>query len=92
MTVEEIIRQIVNHYPKEIIVIQAHEELGELIQAISKRYRTDNSSTAYDLCEEIADVEIMIAEIKLLYNVDADMVSALKATKLWKMKNLMEDK
>lgn len=40
------------------------EELGELVQAISKYYRNISLSTYNNLIEEMADVTIILEEIK----------------------------
>jgi len=44
--------------------IMLMEECAELIQAVSKLHRTGNPNKMY---EEIADVEIMIEQIKTFY-------------------------
>lgn len=64
----------IEHYGKELQQVVAMEELAELQQAISKAVRgkvdTDN------LAEEIADVLIVIEQIKLIYGIDEDLIQA----------------
>ena len=44
-----------------------HEEIGELMQAINKFNRSPKEWKKRDnLCEEIADVEIMLEQLKLM--------------------------
>lgn len=45
------------------------EEMSELIQAISKRKR----GLEHNVAEEIADVEIMLSQIKLYLNIDDEI-------------------
>ena len=62
------------------------EEMGELLQAISKFRRSQNKSdevkkAAYiHLCEEIGDVENMINQLR--YTFDADLIDEFKENKL----------
>lgn len=65
---------------------QAQEELAELIAAINRfmRARTDHAAVA----EEMADVEIMLAQLKLVFGgVD---VSAVKRVKLDRLRGRVE--
>ena len=59
------------HYGEDEQMIQAHEELAELIVAIShkRRHRIKMSS----VIKEVADVEIMIGQLKLLYNIENEV-------------------
>lgn len=57
------------------------EECGELIQAVSKKQRNisvgdfcTNFELMYRLAEEIADVQIMIEQIIMLYDVKPEMI------------------
>lgn len=66
---------------------QAVEEMAELTQAITKfwRYEGDNP-TVFKLCrehiiEELADVEIMILQLKYLFKCE-DAVEKIKAEKV----------
>lgn len=62
------------------------EEVGELLQAISKYRRSQNKDDetklkAYDhLCEEIADVENMINQLREIF--DKDLIDKYKLEKL----------
>jgi NTP pyrophosphatase (non-canonical NTP hydrolase) len=64
------------------------EECAELIQAINKWRRKPCAFTFHNLLEEIADVEIMLAQLKLI--IDADMVIDLhKKQKIERLKELL---
>ena len=60
---ERALHEIADHYGTESQLNILQEECAELIQAVSK-YRRGESIDL--LAEEIADVEIMIAQIKYL--------------------------
>lgn len=73
---DEKIKKIADHYGYEPQSRQLIEEMAELTQAINKVWRTRNfpctqveAVRAIDnLFEEIADVEIMLEQIKYLMN------------------------
>lgn len=58
------------------------EELAELIQAINKCIRYPNREDCHNnLIEEIADVEIMLYQLKVMFNISDDEVFASKVEK-----------
>ena len=58
------------------------EEMAELIQAISK-YRRNNSKKNFDnIVEEIADVEVMLHQIKYLLGINPKYVEQIKIEKV----------
>ena len=63
---EEIVicNKAINSYGNASQKVKAIEEMGELIQAISKSL-VDNKNNVE---EEIADVEIMLTQLKIMYN------------------------
>ena len=93
-----ICRKAVEKFGIDIQQIVAMEELGELIQAISKIARwecnqLEDVETLSDyidnLSEEIADVEIMLEQLKQCYgcHIQAD---DYKRRKIEKLKSLVE--
>lgn len=61
---------------------QAMEECAELIQAINKCIRyPDRKDCHNNLIEEIADVEIMLYQLKVMFNVSDDEVFEVKVQK-----------
>lgn len=68
----------------------AMEECAELTVAISKILRNPGMETFVNLTEEIADVEIMIAQIKYLYKVDDEAVEGFKKAKIERQLKRME--
>lgn len=70
----EKIRAIARHYGKEPQMGVAQEECAELIQAISKiRRKGETVETLDNLVEEIADVNIMCAQLEELFGVRASV-------------------
>lgn len=66
MKIEEylILENAIERYGAEAQEGIAQEECAELIQAISKKHR----GKPHNIDEEIADVEIMIAQLKIINN------------------------
>lgn len=88
MRYKEIIHRIADHYGMKQIG-QATEELAELIVALHHYERVYNSGLdastrqAYmHVAEEIADVEIMLEQIKHIMNIPEPMIECWKQYKL----------
>ena len=80
----EAIRKIADHYGLNAQLNVATEELAELIQAIA-RFRRVNEIDMLELArrknlvaEEIADVEVMLAQIKYLMKIDERVEAGAK--------------
>ena len=85
---DKIIKQIADHYGMKQIG-QATEELAELIVALHHYERVYNSgldaSTRQEymhVAEEIADVEIVLEQIKHILNIPEPLISDWKQYKL----------
>ena len=62
---------IINHFGVNRQSRQAMEECGELIQAINKMLRyPDDEIKRLELIEEIADVLIMITQLKIIFDIE----------------------
>lgn len=62
---------IINHFGVNRQSRQAMEECGELIQAINKMLRyPDDEVKRIELIEEIADVLIMITQLKIMFSIE----------------------
>ena len=66
---------------------QAIEECAELIQAINKKWR----GKEHNIAEEIADVEIMLEQLKIINNCGIE-VEKIKFSKLQRLHELVEEK
>ena len=70
------------HYGYEPQSNMLIEEMAELTQAISK-YRRDNSKKNFDnIIEEIADVEVILHQIKHLLGINPKYVEQIKIEKV----------
>lgn len=79
---KDIYRMAIEKYGKTSQCIIAMEEMSELIKELSKNYRGCDNITS--VSEEMADVEIMLEQLKLLFNNRAE-VDILKADKLYRL-------
>lgn len=66
------------------------EEAAELIQAINKAKRKDfNVDSVNDLCQEIADVEIMIDQLKIILN-ENDLINRFRIEKVERLRDRLD--
>lgn len=49
-------------------ITMAIEECAELIKALAKHDRCKNGSTVEDIIEEMVDVEIMLGQLKIIFD------------------------
>lgn len=96
MTTNQKIRYIANHYGYESQSRQCIEEMAELIQAINKFDRSGKSlaetgkakalhemlESVNHVAEEIADVEIMIAQLQELLGIGDEQIMGIVDMKL----------
>ena len=86
MRMSELNKETAKHYGYEAQSNQLVEECAELIQAVSKYRRavTDEEKliALENFIEEIADVEIMLEQIKYLLQIPEDGLGAVKIFKI----------
>lgn len=76
----EVLNKAIDTYGPNAQKLKAIEELGELIQAIAK-YENGIGYRA-SVIEEIADVEIMLEQLKLIYFITENEVETVKEYKV----------
>lgn len=87
MTQFEILRQAVETYGADAQQKMLLEEMSELQKEICKHWRgRDNVG---NIAEEIADVEIMLDQMQILFEC-SDAVSAFRAAKLDRLRRRIE--
>lgn len=88
---DRIIKQITDHYGMKQIR-QAAEELAELIVALHHYERVYNSGldASMHVAEEIADVEIMMEQIKHILNIPEPLIADWKQYKIRRALEEME--
>jgi len=90
-----IYKKIVDTWGVESQLNMVTEEIGELLQAISKYRRSYNKddetkAKAYDhLCEEVADVENMINQMR--YMLDSELIDKYKEAKLERISKKLDN-
>ena len=79
----DILEKAIKHYGNENQMMQTMEELSELSVAISKclRYK-DDIEARNNLVEEIADVLIMIDQLKIIMNIKDYEIDCYRKYKL----------
>lgn len=93
---KEIYEQAICLWGSEIQKIIFFEEIGELMKAISKYERTvffekDAAEPKLKIIEEIADVEIMLAQLKIIYSIDNFFFKTVKDEKIERLKSRIEE-
>lgn len=83
----QLLKRIIETYGIENQMLQCVEEMAELTQAINKYRRAEKLDKAVDaykqVIEEIADVQIMIEQMRLMF--DGDEVDIVIFEKLERM-------
>lgn len=91
MNYNELINYIILNNGFEKQVLKTVEELGELSHELLKNIN-DKKENINDIISEIADVEIMIHQIKILYNLDENKIDKIKEYKLLRQKVRIAEK
>jgi NTP pyrophosphatase (non-canonical NTP hydrolase) len=92
---KNIYKRIVDKWGVESQLNMVTEEIGELLQAISKFRRAYNKDeetkkNAYEhLCEEIADVENMINQMREMF--DSNLIDKYKKEKLERISKKLDE-
>ena len=83
-TYKENIKLITEYYSGSSRADLAIEEMAELIQAINKFRRNPCAETLKGIAEEIADVEIMLEQYKIIFGATLP-VNRIKSNKLQRL-------
>ena len=78
----DVCSQAVEQFGVELQSLVICEELAELIQAVSKFRRNKNIANVNNLLEEVADVEICIAQIKVILQKELPLHSVAHSEKI----------
>lgn len=86
MTPKETMQLAIDSYGRVNQVIKTVEELSELPQALCKiltsKFTDDNSEIFENIFEEIADVEIMLEQCKMIFCESEDKINDYKKEKI----------
>ena len=86
MTPEEIYRKAIEKWGNPLQIQMAVEEMSELIKQLIKHLRGKVNSEKID--EEMADVEIMLDQLKVMFN-NQRLVESQKKEKLYRLEKLL---
>lgn len=93
MESKEIMQLAIDSYGRVNQVIKTVEELSELSQALCKiltsKFTDDNSEIFENIFEEIADVEIMLEQCKIMFQCDKE-VNEWKHKKIERLERRLE--
>lgn len=85
MSNADIMRAAIAHYGAQKQEAQLIEEMSELIHAISKLWRYSDAPSRAHVIEEVADVEIMLDQLKMILNISPEKLTAEKNYKLQRL-------
>lgn len=92
---KKLYRRAVSKWGHKFQLIMLMEELAELIQATSKVLRKGDKETSVwrDFVEEMADVEIMIEQIKYVTSWEnlIERIKTAKHDKLLRLKSMLDE-
>lgn len=77
---QTIMQQAYEHYGKQTQIIVCIEELSELTKELTKHLR-DSETSLNGITEEVADVSIVLDEIKMIFGIHSG-VESIRAEKL----------
>ena len=90
---KQLLERVITAYGMNKQLDVAIEELSELLQAICKvkRYACPHEDYLINLAEEMADVEIILEELKLMFD-NEDNVKEWKISKLDRLERRLKEK
>jgi len=91
MDEEEINKKCIAIWGENEQIRQTIEECAELIVQLAKYGRNINSSTGVQICDEIADVEIMCQQMRLIFDPLNVAVDKIKDIKLLSLERRLEN-
>ena len=89
---KDVLLQAIRHFGKAHQQIKAVEELGELQQAILKGLDNPLRRDVKNIIEEVADVEIVLEQIKLIFELNSKEINAVKDKKILRLMSRMVEK
>jgi phage protein len=96
MTSKEIMQLAIDSYGRVNQVIKTVEELSELSQALCKiltsKFTDDNSEIFENIFEEMADVEIMFEQCKMIFYKSEDKINDYKKKKIERLERRINEK
>lgn len=88
MNVKEVLKQAIETYGKENQSMMLFEEIAELQKEVCKSLRGNNNHD--EIVEEIADVLIMLEQLKIMHDVQYKELSDMFNFKINRLKERLE--
>ena len=85
----KIYEQTIKKFSKPIQILKACEELGELIRAISRMGIQPTISVRRNLIDELVDVQIMLEQVMLMFEINQDEYLKQYNFKLQRLKDFI---
>lgn len=89
-SLNELCRRAIKHWGEDAQTKRVTEELAALIVALSKFGRKVRGVGLYEVSGEIADVEIMLAQLKVILS-NFDIVESVKDSKLIRLEEMLKE-
>lgn len=86
---KEICQRAIDKWGEQSQIDMAIEECSELITKLVKRGRCVNGVIDEEICDEIADVEIMMGQLRLIFN--NSLIEKRKRYKINRLFGLLEE-
>lgn len=86
-TIEDLLQEALDTWGEDAQIMMALEECGELITALTQYWR--GRKTKEEVAEEIADVSIMMRQMRLVFGYET--VNEIEAGKLVRLKKRIEE-
>lgn len=83
MRKDEILKKAVKTFGHTLQIYVATEEMGELIQALSKDLR--GKGNHLNILEEVVDVQLMLDQLKIIYGFEPITIESMTNRKLEKL-------
>lgn len=84
----EIMERALEHYGADAQALKCIEEMGELSRALARALNPNEQTDRANICEEIADVSILLDQLYLHFG--KDYIIRLKLAKVRKLKERMD--
>ena len=88
MNKKELYQRAIDQWGETAQISMAVEECSEFITMITKLYRKHNGSDVNDVMGEIADVEIMMEQMRLIF--PSERIDEIKKLKLQRLEDLLD--
>ena len=85
-TIEDLLQEALDTWGEDAQIMMALEECGELITALTQYWR--GRKTKEEVAEEIADVSIMMRQMRLIFGYQ--IVNEIEAGKLVRLKKRLD--